>query len=227
MIRMVDEKFAYFHEKKGFGPALGAKAVLQSQVEQYRGLLPDRLLEYWSAYGFAGYGRGRFWMTDPAEYSDALNAWLHQTRFYGTDKYYVIGRSAFGNLMVWGTETGPSLSIDCPWRMIFPSHKSRWMNEGKGDLLISNWLAGMQMDSLDQADEKDVLLFDRAEKALGQLANDEMYGFVPALAAGGHRRLDSLKRVKAVEHLLFLAQLGKPEVMIDIVKEAKDRGLWK
>lgn len=227
MIRMVDEKFAYFHDKKGFGPALGAKAVLQSQVEHYRGLLPDRLLEYWSAYGFAGYGRGRFWMTDPAEYSDVLNAWLHQTRFYGTDKYYVIGRSAFGNLMVWGTETGPCLSIDCAWGMIFPIDKSRWMNEGKGDLLISNWLAGMQMDSLDQTDEKDVLLFDRAEKALGPLANDEMYGFVPALAAGGHRRLDSLKRVKAVEHLMFLAQLIKPEVMIDIVKEAKDRGLWK
>jgi len=227
MIRMVDEKFVYFHEKKGFGPALGAKAVLQSQVEHYSGLLPDRLLEYWSAYGFAGYGLGRFWMTDPAEYSDVLNAWLHQTRFYGTDKYYVIGRSAFGNLMVWGTETGPCLSIDCAWGMIFPSDKSRWMNEGKGDLLISNWLAGMQMDSLDQTDQKDVLLFDRAEKALGPLANDEMYGFIPALAAGGHRRLDSLKRVKAVEHLTFLAQLSKPEVMIDIVKEAKDRGLWK
>jgi hypothetical protein len=33
--------------------------------------------------------------------------------------------------------------------------------------------------------------------------------------------------VKAVEHLIFLAQLGDPKIMLDIVKEAKDRGLWK
>jgi hypothetical protein len=227
MISMLDDDFEYFYQRAGFGPRLDAMSPSQNQIESYRRKLPSKLLSYWDTYGFAGYGQGLFWMTDPDEYAEVLNAWIYGTRFYRQDEYSVVGRTAFGKLMVWGRRTGFSLSIDCPWGMIFPSDKSRWMNEGEGDLLISNWLAGMQMDSLDQADEKDALLFDRAEKALGPLANDEMYGFVPALAAGGHRRLDSLKRVKAVERLMFLAQLGKPEEMIDIVKEAKDRGLWK
>jgi len=227
MIKMLDEDFEYFYEKKEFGPAVDAQPVPKSKLENYRGKVPDRLLEYWQAYGFAGYGGGLFWMTDPDDYSEVLNAWLYGTEFYGTDNYYVIGRSAFGDLTLWGTKTGPSLTIDCPWAMIFPDDNTAWMSEGKGDLLISTWLSGMQADGLDQTDESDVPLFDRAEKLLGPLAHDEMYGFVPALALGGSCRLDHLKKVKAVEHLMFLAQLGERRIMVDIVKEAKDRGLWK
>lgn len=114
----------------------------KSKLENYRAKVPDRLLEYWQAYGFAGYGGGLFWMTDPDDYSEVLNAWLYATEFYGTDNYYVIDRSAFGDLTLWGTKTGPSLTIDCPWTMIFPDDNAAWMSEGKGDFLISTWLSG-------------------------------------------------------------------------------------
>jgi hypothetical protein len=227
MIKRVDEDFEYFYLDKDFGPAVDARPVSNSKLDHYRGKLPEKLLEYWQAYGFAGYGNGLLWLTDPDDYSEVLNAWLYETEFYGKDHFYVIGRSAFGKLEVWGAKTGPCITINCAWGMIYPADQSRWMNQGKGDFLISTWLSGMQAHSLDQTDEKDAPLFDRAEKLLGPLAHDEMYGFVPALAMGGPCRLDHLKKVKAVEHLMFLAQLGEPQIMLDIVKETKDRGLWK
>jgi len=58
-------------------------------------------------------------MTDPDDYAEALNTWLHGTEFHGKDHYYVIGRTAFGNLTLWGTKTGTSLTINCPWAMMF------------------------------------------------------------------------------------------------------------
>ncbi|AWH55377.1 hypothetical protein C1924_02190 [Stenotrophomonas sp. ESTM1D_MKCIP4_1] len=226
-MRIVDEDFEYFYADKGFGPAIDARPVPPSRLKHYRGKVPNKLLDYWQAYGFAGYGGGRFWMTDPDEYTEALSAWLYGTEFDGKDHYSVIGRTAFGDLTLWGTKRGRSLTINCPWAMIFPSDKSRWMNEGKGDHLISMWLAFMKLDGVDQTDDNGIPLFNRAVTLLGTLAHDEMYGFVPALALGGPCRLDHLQKVKAAEHLLFLAQLGERRVMVDIVKEVKARGLWE
>jgi len=39
-----------------------------------------------------------------------------------------------------------------------------------------------------------------------------MYGFVPALALGGALTLSNLRKVKAVEHLVILAQLAPLDV---------------
>jgi len=225
MTKMLDENFEYFYLDKGFGPAVDTRPVSDAKLEYYRGRVPDKLLEYWQQYGFAGYGNGIVWMTDPDEYSEVLKAWLYGTEFYGKDDYFVIGRTAFGHLEIWGTRTGSSLSINAPWAMIYPTDQSRWMETGKDDFLISTWVGGMQKGMLDQTDDKDKPLFDRAVKRLGALNHDEMYGFVPALALGGPCRLDHLQKVKAVEHLMFLAQVTEPRIMLDIVKEARDRGL--
>ena len=51
-------------------------------------------------------------------------------------------------------------------------------------------------------------MFNSALKTLGPLQPDEMYGFVPALALGGPSDLEHLQKVKTIEHLTFLSQLG-------------------
>jgi hypothetical protein len=227
MTRMIDEDFEYFYRNSGFGPAVDTRPVGEATLTFYRGKLPEKLLEYWKAYGFSGYGSGLFWMTDPSEYSEVLNAWIYGTPLYGTDDFHVIGRTAFGRLMVWGTRTGPCMTILSMTSMIFPKDNSKWMSQGKGDFLASSWVERLDKVDLDEEDEAGKPLFERAVKQLGHLAPDEMYAFTPALRAGGPCRLDHLKKVKAVEHLMLLAQLGEPEIMLDIVKEAKDRGVWK
>jgi hypothetical protein len=225
MIDFVDDSFECFYKDQGFGPVVHSKPVPPSKLAYYRGKVPDRLLQYWAAYGFAGYGDGLFWLTDPGEYSAVLDAWLEGTSFHGQDQYYVIGRSAFGELIVWGTRTGPCMKIVCAWAMIFPRAAPPQLPPSEADFLIGSWISGIEKEDLDETDEDDEPLFDRAVRLLGPLASNEMYGFVPALRMGGPCRIDHLQKVATVEHLVLLAKLGKPEVMRDIVKEADDQGL--
>lgn len=225
MISMLDDDFEYFYQRAGFGPCLDAVSPSQHQIESYRRKLPSKLLSYWDTYGFAGYGQGLFWITDPDEYAEVLNAWIYGTRFYRQDEYSVVGRTAFGRLMVWGKRTGFSLNIHCPLGMIFPHEDSIEMSDEEADFQVETWLSGMQKSMLDLPDVDERPLFERCLSLLGPLGREEMYGFVPALAMGGSKRLDRLQRVNAVEHLMFLAQLTEPTVMLDINKEAGRLGL--
>lgn len=193
---VLDESFAYFYDKKAFGPAVPGGAVTPEHLARYRSKLPARLLAYWQLFGFAGFGDGRFWLVDPAEYEVALSTWIQGTPFEGNDDYFVIGRSCFGRLDVWGTRTGPSLRILPTWGMLFPSDQSKWMKEGEADFLVSMWIEQMDKVYLDETDENDQPLFERAMKLLGPLHDDEMYGFIPALALGGPAAWTTCKRSK-------------------------------
>jgi hypothetical protein len=224
----MDKRFAYFYNDEGFGPAIQSKIVSPEKIMKFKGKLPDQLLEYWKLYGFSGYGEGLFWIVDPDEYEPALEAWMGDTPFMERDAYYVIGRSAFGELFLWGTKSGQSLDVKSLWGMIFPRDNSERVAKGKSDFLLQNFIAGQDKKNLNQKDYLDKPLFDRALKTLGPLEPDEMYGFEPALALGGQADLKNLRKVKAVEHLVMLAQLGERQIMRDIVQdvnEAKAKGL--
>ena len=221
----MDEGFAYFFNDKGFGPAIQTQTMSPEKIAKFRGKLPDQLLTYWQNYGVSGYGKGLFWLVDPDEYEPALDAWIGDTDFMEKDAYYVVARSAFGELFLWGTKSGQSVDIKSLWGMMFPRDNSERVAHGKSDFLLRNFLAGQSAKDLDQKDHLGKLLFDRALKTLGPLALDEMYAFEPALAIGGKADLKNLRKVKAVEHLVMLAQLGERQIMRDIVKDAKAQGL--
>lgn len=77
------------------------------------------------------------------------------------------------------------------------------------------FFASKKQKSSDFYDWKDKPLFKRALRKLGPLQSDEMYGFEPALTIGGTPNLEHLVKVKMVEHLVFLSQLGEVE-LVDI-----------
>jgi hypothetical protein len=60
---------------------------------------------------------------------------------------------------------------------------------------------------------KSALMFKKCIKRLGKLKHGECYGLVLALALGGSADLDSVRRVKALEHFTFLAQLGQVDLV--------------
>ncbi|WP_416885664.1 GAD-like domain-containing protein, partial [Marinospirillum sp.] len=99
-----------FLDYAGFGPAMQSKVVPADKIARFRGKLPDKLLEYWQTYGWCGYAKGLFWTVDPDEWEPALEAWIGDTPFMEQDEYYVIARSAFGELYLWGRESGDSLT---------------------------------------------------------------------------------------------------------------------
>ncbi len=221
----MDEDFSCFYEHEGFGPAIHSMPVPVESQRKYHGKLPDQLLKYWHQYGWSGYGEGLFWTVSPDDYAPVVDAWLDGTGFLDDDEYHVIARSAFGELFLWGEKSGQSLKIASCWAMIFPRDQRDEIKAGEADALAKHFFSSKDKESLDDTDENDKPMFQRAMRKLGPLGPDEMYGFVPALVLGGKCEVKFLRKVKAVEHLLMLAQLQTPRVMDDIVKVAKQHGL--
>jgi hypothetical protein len=201
---MMDEYFEVFLED--LGPAIHKRQVPHTSIERYRGKLPDQLLAYWEEYGWCGYADGLFWTVNPQEYEPVLEAWIGDTPFMEKDAYHIIARGAFGELYFWGERTCDSLKVSAPDSYCFP-RESKYQN---GDVE-----RGLRMFFCKRTREENDFdgMFAAAMEKLGPLAHDEMYGFVPALALGGPSDLAHLKKVKAVEHLVLLAQLAPLEVM--------------
>ena len=219
---MRDEAFDVFIEE--FGEATHHSAVPPSAIARWRGKLPDQLLAYWSEEGWCGHANGLFWIVDPDEYEDLVDEWLEESPLEQVDSFHAIARTAFGTLYLCGEKTGRSVTIDCATNAMFVLPRGLHP-KAKEDLdrSIRSFL-GLDKDECDLKDETGQPLFDRALAKLGPLAPDEMYGFEPALVAGGKMRLQNLRKVKLDQHLTILRQLAAPTMPfanIDIDKLLK------
>lgn len=199
----MDEDFKYFLDT--LEPTIDQRHVPPSSIDRYRSKLPDQLLAYWQEHGWSGYADGLFWTVNPQEYEPVLEAWIGETPFVEQDAYHLIARSAFGTLYFWGEKHGFTLKISAVGSYATPQYPSSALSL---DTLAQRFFSYRDREENDFAD-----LFTPALKKLGRLAPDEMYGFVPALALGGTATLEHLQKVKAVEHLVFLAQLSELRVM--------------
>lgn len=210
----MDESFAFFLENFGGAP-LGRREVDPRCATRYDGRLPTKLFDYWSEHGFAGYGSGRFWTTDPADYEAVLKRWLKHTAFAEADDYHVIGRTAFGGLWVWGSRSGPSLQIASALHLLFPDRMAAAsMANGDANFVLQIFFESMTPAATEIFDDVHAQpLFKRALRKLGPLAADEVYGFVPALVMGGRARLDNLRKLRIIEHLEMLAELAPARIM--------------
>ena len=205
---MRDEDFEVFIEE--FGEATHRSEAPASSIAAWRGKLPDLLLTYWQDEGRSGYGNGLFWFVDPEEYEDLVDEWLENSPLEQIDAFHAIARSAFGDLFLCGERTGRSVTVNCPIHAIF-AQQNRLGKKSKEELDMSiRAFVGMSRDRCDFKDEDGRPLFDRALAKLGPLAPDEMYGFEPALVAGGKMRLENLRKVKLDQHLTILRQLAAP-----------------
>jgi hypothetical protein len=205
----MDEHFSYFLQN--FQPIIEQQSVPAATMDRCRGKLPDQLLAYWGEFGWCGYADGLFWTVNPQHYEPALEAWIGNTSFMERDGYHVIARSAFGHLLFWGQKTGYTLRILAPYAMASASEPS--FSPEEFELGVKAFFSTQDRPFYDLTDKDDNPLFERARAALGPLQHDEMYGFVPALALGGPATLDHLQKVKAVEHLVLLAQLSELRVL--------------
>jgi hypothetical protein len=197
----MDEDIEGFLED--FGPAIFKQEVPTASLERYRGHLPNKLLQYWQTYGWSGYADGLFWTVNPDEFEPVVDAWLGETPFMEEDAYHLIARGAFGELHFFGERTGQMLRIVAVDGIMMPPSKC---SRHGPDFKIQIFFGSLSRDSHD-IERRGGPLFARTLKKLGPLRHDEMYGFVPALALGGTPTLDHVQKVKAVEHLVMLAQL--------------------
>ena len=216
----MDQFIENFLGYKRFGPPFARRDVPEEKIAKFRGKLPDKLLAYWQEYGWCGYAEGLFWTVDPDEWEDELDAWIADTPFMEQDTYYVIARSAFGELILWGENSGQSLKVMTSYGMIFPAFDDAGFREDGPDLTVQLFFSVASRDSFDMNDEDGNPLFERALAKLGLLDHETMYGFVPALALGGTNSLDRLQKLEAHVHLDILSQLTEKQIMRDIAKDA-------
>lgn len=200
----MDENFAYFLKK--MGPPIDRRYVPPSSLERYRGRLPDQLLSYWEEHGWCGYADGLFWTVDPHEYEPALEAWIGETKFMEEDAYHIIARSAFGELYFWGEKTGSSLKLFAPGSFCIPRVSP--LAADRMNFAVQVFFGSQSRNRNDFEG-----LFTPALKKLGHLKHDEMYGFVPAIGLGGSPKVENIQKVRAVEHLVILAQLSSLDVL--------------
>lgn len=216
----MDQFMENFLGFKEFGPPTNRREVPPEKIAKFRGKLPDKLLEYWQVYGWCSYAKGLFWTVDPDEWDDVIDDWLGATPFVEKDAYYVIARSAFGKLVLWGTNTGQSLRVNAPNGWVYPSFDPEFKQDGP-DLSLQLFFSATSRDVFDETDTEGNPLFERALAKLGPLDHDTMYGFVPALALGGQPQLEHLQKLDAHVHLNILSQVTELQIMADVAQMAK------
>lgn len=193
-----------------FGEATHRAEVPAAAIERWRGKLPDQLLSYWRQLGWSGYANGLFWIVDPDEYEDLVDEWLEATPLEQIDAFHAIGRTAFGDLYLCGERTGNSATVSCPLNAIFALPRNLFPQPPEDlDRSIQVFVT-KDRTVCDYTDDFGQPLFERALAKLGPLAPDEMYGFEPALVAGGKMRLENLRKLKLDQHLTILRQLAAP-----------------
>ncbi|VWC82333.1 hypothetical protein BLA39750_01294 [Burkholderia lata] len=206
---MTDEDFELFIES--FSEATSRVEVPRASLISYANKLPKKLLTYWATEGWGSYADGLFWVVNPEEYRDILDMWLESTIFQKVDNFHVIARTAFGKLYAWGERTGPSLTVSCPTHSLVAREQDLRGSLKNPELRVQTFFGSKTQSECDLKDESKQPLFKRALGKLGPLAPSEMYGFVPALIAGGRMNLDHLEKVKLDVHLTILRQLAPPK----------------
>ncbi|WP_151796710.1 GAD-like domain-containing protein [Acinetobacter soli] len=205
---------------------IGKKPSLEFTA-QYEHILPESLFYIWSKMGFASFEHGGFWLVNPIEYEDILELCLKDTEFPEYDEFYVLGRSAFGELHAIGKNTSSKLTIDLINLRIYPSIKSP-QDGDKVDLLgslLSMIVTRAKNEDIDIYDKNEKLLFERCLTNLGELKDNEIYAFEPPVVLGGPKVIENMKKVDLFQYIPFVAQLDKFQVMLDIAKEVDRLGI--
>ena len=180
------EHFAEFN-----GPAIGCAKASDTALNTYTGRLPEALIEHWLESGWCGYARGLIWIVNPLDYETVAGRWLDASVVHSP---VIFGRTAFADLFVWSDQGVSVLNVHYKRLTVMADDIEGFFEYG---LCRRKYLKhGLLGD-----------LFTTALPVLGPPNSDECYAFVPALALGGPGTVESLRKVKALQHLDLLLQL--------------------
>lgn len=196
-------------------------------IAQYEHTFPNYLFYIWDKLGFASFENGGYWLVNPIGYEDILELCLKDTDFLEYDDFYVIGRSAFGDLHIIGRNTSSKLTIDIINLRIYPSVKDTLNVEDTDHLgsFLSTIVTKAKNEDIDIYDKNGKFLFDRCLTNLGELKENEIYAFEPPAVLGGQQVIGNMKKVDLFQYIPFVAQLDKFQVMLDISKEVDRLGI--
>lgn len=204
-------------EDEQWAPMGVARPVPGEYFEQFGGVLPSSVLYVWRCLGFEGFGGGRFWITDPLEWAPAVEAWLEDVVLpFPEQSWWCLGRTALGQMCLWGEVSGPALIIDALDGFLNPDADNAEKmadpvaRERMGCILFTEPREDFDVDEPSGRPLADVGL-----ERLGPLGADQVLGFAPPLFMTGRCEAGLLEVQEAVPHLMFLAQTGERRLGVD------------
>ncbi|NIG53818.1 T6SS immunity protein Tdi1 domain-containing protein [Chitinophaga sp. Cy-1792] len=169
------------------GPFTSADA---NTIAAFKDKLPDFLLDAWAKNGFASYGNGFFWLINPDKYTDIAKGLLPK---YPT----AIPFLRTGLAGIFFLHDGNISFFESVYNEIV--HYPDFTMEQLFNILLTD-------DNVLNEDQFEPL-YTAAFPRLGMPAEDECYGFFPAIPLGGDLSPENLKKVKLAEYLSIISQL--------------------
>lgn len=186
------------------GPVLPGPIPSEDHIAAWRGRVPDLVIELWQRHGFAGYGNGRLWLTDPDEWAPTVALLVERVGidgWPGGSTPVALARSGFGAIQLLLPGQGLGV-IDVGLGL------SRFSPSADGDdLNVESLFAMVETDDWDMVDESGEAMFDRAVDRLGPLTDNEVYALVPTLAMGGSSEVGNLHKLEVHANLEVVSEL--------------------
>jgi hypothetical protein len=185
------------------GPLGDSAAVPEATLAALTGRVPDLMIDFWRFHSTGWLDGGRLRICLPGEFADMLARLFAGDSDFGAD-CHAIAIGAFGDLAIWSERhwlcflRPVSAMLDAPF-LVNPKAKS------DPDKTVLEGVLGAHPLFWDLADSDGQPLFERAERKLGSLRPNGIYGVMP-LPYDGPIELDALQRVPAEEYLDALRQ---------------------
>ena len=161
-------------------------------IETYQGRIPDDLLYFWEKFGFGIYMDGYLKVIDPGEYLDSL----HETYLHYEASQTVFAVTSLCDYLIWDGDSVELINYRHGYSKVVGSDELDWYFDMD---LTDEYYLNSQLKHENYA---------AAKLRLGEAAYDEGYGYVPVLAAGGPEKAENLQKVKIIEHVSLITQLG-------------------
>jgi len=200
----LSEDFKYSVNKLG-EPVIYDKPV-EEDLGLWSGRVPETLIDFWRAYGWTQFLKGRLWLPDPDDFAPLMEVLFEGDPDIDPTTCHLIAYSAFGDLYIW-SEQYQAINISPNQGWIYASGLTDNDFADDPNMIASFPFYSNVKTGYNAMDEKGKPLYNRAVKKYGALESGECFGFVPALALGGSGNLDEIQRVKALEHFILVSQL--------------------
>lgn len=165
-------------------------------LAKYADIAPKELITLWQEVGFETFYNGLFRLLPPEEFIFWDDAYIGESGQIKPQIPFMI--TAFGDIFVWVYDT----CLNESYVAYINIRKGTW-KIGASNIKI---LINVRILSTTCIKMFDLEMFPALVSKLGRLAEDECYGYVPALALGGDNDIDKVERVKFVPYIDLICQ---------------------
>lgn len=163
-------------------------------IEEYRGRVPDELVEVWEQYGYGTFGEGFLRVIDPKLYEAEVGDCIGKTQGDGIAIPIMV--TGLGDLITWE-----------PSR---PGVTGILYREGRtvGLGSMKTFLTLTRLDGAEHLSETlDWDIFPKAVEAHGELPYDQSFIFVPLLSLGGEAKVENLHKRETIASIQVAVDL--------------------